>query len=610
MLEPGRIATLYTVALLLVVFLQGLSDDLLLFHSDWLSYLYFTSALVLLLFILIVGVVLGTRLLPAIWRHKALQALDGAVVMVTLAGCVVFGVETISGKIEDIRWLSALLIGSIVFGSLILRSLRDIPTVRNRVRQFAGIATAVGLVVFAGGLAYAALSNLAKRTNPDGMEKHVILLVIDGMPSQLLSTYNQGAEETALDRVMKQGLVFTNVRTNKVYTNGFFSVLYSGRMNLSIGGRGEGGLRHNLLNVLQEHGVTTRWISFHASGLPESNSVTQYTGLRSAFVTENWNWLPAYLGLNYHTFVAWEDSRKYMGERTELLYRLTNGRLNEDILWSQNIPRQVAELHSNSNKSFLLVHVSFGEQNVQALADKSEGASTLFDFYQRAIKNDYRYQPEDEPLVEHVRQEYRARADEYGKRIQQVLDYLGEHGWSSNTLVIMTADHGSILSKGKIWYGYHNEEEVTRVPLVIFGPGALGHKHRLADTRDVRRTLLDYFEIDGGPDGMATSLISSGVDKSYVPVLTIPSQKYRQHFLNVYAKGRKFVVNIHPQGHGENWWGVVDGYKVGDVHAPIEPDDPVWGVIGESLMRFGVSADTMHVRYRPLVKMNRHGNQF
>ena len=58
--------------------------------------------------------------------------------------------------------------------------------------------------------------------------KHLLLIVVDGMPSQYLRTYNSEAIPTDFDDIFQNGHVFTNMRTSVPYTYGFFGVLYTG----------------------------------------------------------------------------------------------------------------------------------------------------------------------------------------------------------------------------------------------------------------------------------------------------------------------------------------------------------------------------------------------
>ncbi len=603
-------ATLYLVALLAVGLFQGLSGDALLFYSDAFSYTYVTFALVLLAFLAAAaaGLVLNAAL-PGRWTQRMRDGLWMAVVVLVCAGFLVFTIESVSDVPSTGVGLGLTLVAGLICGVGLVARIPEPAVVRRQVERVALACASVGLAVVAAGLLATRVWEPARTWTSEKRERHAVLVVLDGMPSHLLRSYNPAAEETEFDRVLRGGLVFTAARTNKVYTNGFFGVLLSGRTDLGGEPGGGGSPRpHNLLGLMQQHGVATRWLSFHSNGIPESNRITHYSGLRSAFLTEHWSWLPSMLGLNYHTFIAWNDTRRGMGPRVEAIYRFLNEATDEETLWGEHIPRQIVELHARHRASLFIIHLSFGKDTVQTLAENPAVASTLREFYERAVREDYRYQPRDEAVMQWVREEYRRRADEYGRRIQALLGDLDRRGWRSDTLVMVTADHGSILSQGKIWYGYHQEEEVTRVPLLVFAQGLEGTDRRLVDTRDLTQTLLEYFGIDHRFDGDAASVLSPGRRNGVVPVLTIPSSRYREQFLCVYAGGRKYVVNIHPEGDGQSWWGDVDGYAVTRIHRPIASADPAWDMVGRSLAQFKLPPGSVHPKYRALL-MQGAGNR-
>lgn len=58
------------------------------------------------------------------------------------------------------------------------------------------------------------------------------------------------------------------------------------------------------------------------------------------------------------------------------------------------------------------------------------------------------------------------------RQIARLLDNLESRGWLDNAVVIITADHGEELGeRGRVTHGYTLYDEVTHVPLIIFGSG-------------------------------------------------------------------------------------------------------------------------------------------
>jgi arylsulfatase A-like enzyme len=98
--------------------------------------------------------------------------------------------------------------------------------------------------------------------------------------------------------------------------------------------------------------------------------------------------------------------------------------------------------------------------------------------------------------------------------IGRVLDELKELGLTSNTIVVVTADHGEALSEAHDWVavdvakGVHSGrfthlstmwEEAARVPLVLALPGVVPAKKRVTQqvqTTDILPTLLELLGID------------------------------------------------------------------------------------------------------------------
>ena len=94
-----------------------------------------------------------------------------------------------------------------------------------------------------------------------------------------------------------------------------------------------------------------------------------------------------------------------------------------------------------------------------------------------------------------------------------------------NTLIIITADHGEELQDhGRFGHGQTLLNEVTRVPLIISGPGIpAGRREGQASLMDIAPTVLDYLNIDM-PDRTFDGT-------SIVPALANPSTEIPQRDL-------------------------------------------------------------------------------
>jgi len=123
------------------------------------------------------------------------------------------------------------------------------------------------------------------------------------------------------------------------------------------------------------------------------------------------------------------------------------------------------------------------------------------------------------------RQNYYAAAAFSDDMFGQLLDGLDEHGFTDNTLVIMTADHGWGLGEHNHWVKYTNWETDARVPLIVHHPNAPKswgmHTRSLVEHVDLYPTFAELAGIPVTADAHESiegssyaSLFGTGVDPS------------------------------------------------------------------------------------------------
>jgi arylsulfatase A-like enzyme len=97
------------------------------------------------------------------------------------------------------------------------------------------------------------------------------------------------------------------------------------------------------------------------------------------------------------------------------------------------------------------------------------------------------------------------------QQIGRVLDLVEREPWGKNTAIIVTSDHGEAFGEHHmIRHGFELWEELVRVPLVVYVPGA--PPHRVAVRRsaiDLVPTILDLFQVPA-PDGTDRNDFVSG----------------------------------------------------------------------------------------------------
>ena len=585
----------YLSALSLLLMVPYFVRDELLFHSDVISAMLILAALAFAL-----SVPLGVLFCLA-WflggrSERALKSIAAIPIGLILAGFAIAIFERYLFAFSGLISVSAAIILLTAIAGLIIALFFWSSEFLDRVQTLGIFATGIGLSVLILGLSYTHLSAaLAKEDEP----KHLIFVVIDGFPSQLTQTYNPSASPTVFDEVARRSKTFLNARSSKVYTNGYFGLIYSGRTELLPGGyrRGE---PHppDLMQALQNSGIRTRIVNFHANGLPQSNGMTGHRGLRSILLTENYAWLPEILGLEYDIFLSWPKTRIGFNGRINELFQLMNPEFSESRAWNWAVLQQVSNLQSQGRSSFLIVHMSHNLHLVQRIEKDQSVAPKLRDLYNQAKRTDYTYPTSAESLMGNVRAGYKGRVDIWGRYLQRLVAGIEQSKSAESTLLMATADHGSALSKGRIWYGFHPDEEVTRVPLILFGRGQSGVRPENTDSRDVAETIGSFFGIQNEFEAGGRNLISGALPARAIPVLTIESKLRKEWFLLIYQGDQVHVFNISRKGDGQIRSGRVDGFEVGLDIADPAPSDPIWAEFNNAVVGFGLKPEQIHPKLR------------
>lgn len=99
---------------------------------------------------------------------------------------------------------------------------------------------------------------------------------------------------------------------------------------------------------------------------------------------------------------------------------------------------------------------------------------------------------------------YYAMVSEVDHHVGHILDLLDEQGLADSTMVIFTSDHGEWLGRyGRYGKGHPGDDTVTRVPLIVRNPAAMGNATALVETIveavDVLPTILEAAAIQVPP---------------------------------------------------------------------------------------------------------------
>lgn len=608
-----RLALTYALSIVSAIALFAVFDDGLFFHSDARSATVVIGAAGLCLAAL---VTLVDIVLICLGRPRGIGSL-------AVLGIPTVVVSTLALLLLDFFQRESRIIGFLNDGHagllfvfvcaacavwLAFRLLRhpDREGISRRVTRLSLVLAPAWLVVAA---FFVVQGRLARNT---GMApRHVVLVVLDAWPaSSLLHTYNTAMPARPVDQLFADALVFGSMHTNTVWTHGFFDVLYRGtaqfvsakppkfRQRFVKDEQGQSS-RWNLLSALQDLGVKTRWIAYHRIGFPESHSASDYAGLRSTSLTRRYAGLARALGLDYNLVMVNPTSRSLASPRRRAMMSLLNREKRFDDELHEVLLPEIRALHGESNRSFLMYHGRWPAGPFTPPPAWAESAPNNEQERRAAAirARDNRYEPGDEQFVDEWRAKTNYHMDLVAGRIEQLLANLAAENLLDNTLLILTADHGSMLDRGRIWYGYHPDEEVTRVPLILFNAGRRGFENVKRESIDLPQTLVDYF---GGTERVhprAVSLLDSS-DKEFTATVTLRSKIHHEWFVVLYTTGRKYVFNVEPGSAGESVEMTTDGVASTVTASGPEIVAKVRPLLKQAILELGLPVGELHPRYQ------------
>lgn len=152
------------------------------------------------------------------------------------------------------------------------------------------------------------------------------------------------------------------------------------------------------------------------------------------------------------------------------------------------------------------------------------------------IKPAFNYAPPDRPMPEQQVREFRAAyfscVDFVDAQVGVVLSALDRLNQWQTTVVVMTADHGYHLGDhGGLWHKLSLFENSTRVPLIVYAPGAAANGHacaRLTESVDIYPSLVELCGFDA-PSGLEGT--------SFAPLLGDPSKPWKRAAFSMVGRG-------------------------------------------------------------------------
>ncbi|MCX6557981.1 MAG: sulfatase-like hydrolase/transferase [Candidatus Aminicenantes bacterium] len=518
----------------LMVFLSTILQDRLLFKTDWLTLGYFLLSLNwLLVLIALPPFCLAARVLEK--RRPNLKILYARAITFMIAYTILMNLfnNPFVFQTQSLLQLAIVNLLCLALAYVAARKFCDL-TIFGRIEPIGRWFLLAALLFIVSAKAYFILQSHEPRT---GKPKNVILVVLDSLSAASIREYDPGAALSVED-ISADYALFENVRTNFTYTYGYFDALFGGRKSGRSGAA-------NLLSLLQQNGVNTRWLASQGNAVPDNHAVKNYRGLRSYFFNYRFSWLPALLGIDYNIYRA---PFKKDGTMIYAAHGLIDLFSSRRVDFAAEVHREIKRLRSDPRPFFFLIHEfpACETSKPEKLWETGKIRNQRDRISEGITKNDFRYDDGEEWLV----REWEAKALAASRAgfacLKNIHDFLKTKGWDRDTLVILTADHGKIFRDHKVWYGFHNNEEVARVPLLVFNATLPKRSSGLGETIDITQTVLENFRVKQKLDRGALSLFSGG-QKNAVTTLTEYSSVRREQFLNLYKDQAgailKFVVD-------------------------------------------------------------------
>lgn len=477
----------------------------------------------------------------------------------------------------------------------------------ERVKHVGSFALVMALLL----IGYSVLSShgpAGERARGSEKGRHLAFIVLDGWPSQYLHAYNPEAPGNALDEVLGDARVYLGAHTSFPHTPGYFGTLYNGDTQVAAGDWRRLRSTKSLGARLQARNIGVRFINFHRNGTPAASAAHRidHKGLHSYFLTERYYWIPQALGLDYHIALSGPSiAKNFKWFLPRALVKAANPSAyseRENALTEVLIP-ELRRMRQKHRMSFTLFHSAWARlgRNSEKIgvfdlpdAQKVDPNETAMLPVDEIRANNYRYDPKLEPLVELQRQIAAIKILRQGKLLREFITALRADPILSDTVVVLTADHGTIYAKGRLWYSYHPNREVIRVPLIVFDSGMKGKDGQLLTTPALSRAIDNFFvrtktsprfEPTASADPPALTLLSNAnLHKEWFLVATYPDKAY--------------WINLHPDGPGKTLEMKIDGYRQTEI-ARFDGAPPELAMVMKDILRsFGIDREDVHRAFR------------
>ena len=311
--------------------------------------------------------------------------------------------------------------------------------------------------------------------------------------------------------------------------------------------------KQNLPALLQRNGVDVKYMVSHGCALPDTRNL-HHKGLRAYLLTQYTAFIPRFFGLDYHIYnhetKLWERLNSLKSASMKAFSPPDGGKIN---LFEAVIDELDAHRTDDRN-IFLLVHLFVYEgsgrrHQTPFEIDKAvkkgsqESLQELRDIIDvKAHANDYCYDAEEQWWADERKSEYYQDIEHLDEIFGKFLQDLDQLKLKKDFDIIVTADHGKTYDDGKIWYGYHIDQNVTRIPLIYYRGDDIGKVDaRLCQTADIPGAIVETF---GLPNSFQSEVITGDASIDEVICFGLKRGKNSIKSAAIFEESKKHVFEI------------------------------------------------------------------
>lgn len=430
----------------------------------------------------------------------------------------------------------AILIAVLLFALIPAKLSRWVVSTGQRLRPVSWSCTAILVAL----LGYVLLDPFYKGSlgpvrlpEAERQQPNVVVIVLDALTSMDMSVYGYSLPTTPrLDEITRSWTVFENAHTAATATAAVQPAILTGRYPFTddwyrygdLARSGKGLL--SLPRILQASGYET----IYAEGGGWSPS--RYH-LNSSFDRIIGGGFPAFQHPNHlvHTFPGHDFVNKTLWDPAiaeALLSWQPGGPRPRPLSYDEPMYDTVkeefrAQAQAGDTTPFLLYlhamrphHPYFAGEFLGTFLPRADGMTTMREQNQQYLRS---YKPGEQMLVDRLRLRYDENILKADQELGQVIDTLKQSGLYDESLIIITADHGTNFAEGHqgyftqgLWAAEH------RVPLLVKFPGqAVGQRIANAvSIVDILPTVLDVIGAGASPgwfDGQSLLVAEQSPDR-------------------------------------------------------------------------------------------------